>query len=85
MSKLFSPLKLGGIEIGNRVTVSPMCQYSAIDGTSNDWHLQHLMSLSLSGAGLLTLEATHVSAEGRITHGCAGLWSGENAAAEQPE
>jgi 2,4-dienoyl-CoA reductase-like NADH-dependent reductase (Old Yellow Enzyme family) len=81
MSRLFSPLRLGGIEIGNRVTVSPMCQYSAIDGTANDWHLQHLMSLSLSGAGLLTLEATHVSAEGRITHGCAGLWSDANAAA----
>src|SRR5262245_33375178 len=78
MSKLFSPLKLGGIELPNRVTVSPMCQYSAQDGTSNDWHLQHLMSLSLSGAGLLTLEATHVTAQGRITHGCAGLWSDEN-------
>jgi 2,4-dienoyl-CoA reductase-like NADH-dependent reductase (Old Yellow Enzyme family) len=81
MSRLFSPLALGGIEIANRVTVSPMCQYSARDGTSNDWHLQHLMGLSLSGAGLLTLEATHVSAQGRITHGCAGLWSDENEAA----
>lgn len=81
MSLLFSPLALGGIEIANRVTVSPMCQYSARDGTSNDWHLQHLMSLSLSGAGLLTLEATHVTAPGRITHGCAGLWSDENEAA----
>jgi len=78
MSKLFSPLIVGGIRIDNRVTVSPMCQYSAHDGTANDWHLQHLMNLSLSGAGLLTLEATHVSAEGRITHGCAGLWSDEN-------
>lgn len=78
MSKLFSPLALGGIEIANRVTISPMCQYSACDGTANDWHLQHLMSLSLSGAGLLTLEATHVTAQGRITHGCAGLWSDEN-------
>jgi len=78
MSKLFSPLKLGGVQIDNRVTVSPMCQYSSHDGTANDWHLQHLMSLSLSGAGLLTLEATHVSADGRITPGCAGLWSDEN-------
>jgi 2,4-dienoyl-CoA reductase-like NADH-dependent reductase (Old Yellow Enzyme family) len=78
MSKLFSPLELGGIQIDNRVTVSPMCQYSARDGTSNEWHLQHLMSLSLSGAGLLTLEATHVLPEGRITHGCAGLWSDDN-------
>ena len=78
MSKLFSPLALGGIELSNRVTISPMCQYSARDGTSNDWHLQHLMGLSLSGAGLLTLEATHVTAQGRITLGCAGLWSDEN-------
>ena len=83
MSKLFSPLQLGGIEIANRVTISPMCQYSARDGTANDWHLQHLMSLSLSGAGLLTLEATHVTPQGRITHGCAGLWSDENERALQ--
>ena len=81
MSTLFSPLRLGGIDIGNRVTISPMCQYSAHNGTSNDWHLQHLMSLSLSGAGLLTLEATHVAPEGRITLGCAGLYSDENEAA----
>jgi len=78
MSRLFSPIALGGIELANRVTVSPMCQYSSRDGTANDWHLQHLMSLSLSGAGLLTLEATHVTAQGRITLGCAGLWSDEN-------
>jgi 2,4-dienoyl-CoA reductase-like NADH-dependent reductase (Old Yellow Enzyme family) len=78
MSLLFSPLALGGIEISNRITVSPMCQYSAHDGTCNDWHLQHLMGLSLSGAGLLTLEATHVTAQGRISPGCAGLWSDAN-------
>jgi 2,4-dienoyl-CoA reductase-like NADH-dependent reductase (Old Yellow Enzyme family) len=78
MSLLFSPLVLGSIEIANRITVSPMCQYSARVGTCNDWHLQHLMGLSLSGAGLLTLEATHVSAQGRISPGCAGLWSDEN-------
>lgn len=81
MSLLFSPLALGGIEIANRITVSPMCQYSARDGTSNDWHLQHLMGLALSGAGLLTLEATHVTAQGRISPGCAGLWSDENESA----
>ena len=81
MSLLFTSLKIGGIELPNRVTVSPMCQYSAIDGVANDWHVQHLMGLSLSGAGLLTLEATHVSAQGRITHGCAGLWSDESEAA----
>lgn len=81
MSKLFSPLALGGIEIANRVTVSPMCQYSARDGSCNEWHLQHLMGLSLSGAGLLTFEATHVTAQGRISLGCAGLWSDDNEAA----
>ena len=81
MSMLFSPLKMGGIELPNRVTVSPMCQYSARDGVSNDWHLQHLMSLALSAAGLLTFEATHVTAAGRITLGCAGLWSEESEAA----
>lgn len=78
MSRLFSPLHLGGVEIANRVTVSPMCQYSARDGTTNEWHLQHLMSLALSGAGLLTFEATHVTPEGRITPGCAGLYSDDN-------
>lgn len=81
MSKLFSPLAIGGIEIANRVTVSPMCQYSARDGCMTDWHLQHLMGLALSGAGLLTVEATHVNPEGRITPACAGLWSDENEAA----
>lgn len=81
MSKLFSPLAMGGIEIPNRVTVSPMCQYSARDGSMTDWHMQHLMGLALSGAGLLTVEATAVCPEGRITAGCTGLWSDENEAA----
>ncbi|RPI45533.1 MAG: NADH:flavin oxidoreductase/NADH oxidase [Betaproteobacteria bacterium] len=81
MSKLFSPLTIGGIEVSNRVTVSPMCQYSAHDGMTSDWHLQHLLSLALSGAGLVTFEATHVAPEGRITPGCAGLWSDESEAA----
>jgi len=78
MSILFSPLRLGEVELANRVTVSPMCQYSAGEGTCNDWHLQHLMGLALSGAGLLTFEATHVTPEGRISPGCAGLWSDDN-------
>lgn len=81
MSKLFSPLAIGGIVIPNRVTVSPMCQYSAIDGSMTDWHMQHLMGLALSGAGLVTVEATGVCAEGRITLGCVGLWTDENEAA----
>lgn len=81
MSKLFSPLAVGGVVLPNRVTVSPMCQYSAIDGCMTDWHLQHLMGLALSGAGLVTVEATGVCAAGRISHGCVGLWSDENEAA----
>lgn len=78
MSKLFTPLAVGGIEMPNRVSVSPMCQYSARDGSMTDWHLQHLMGLALSGAGQVTVEATHVAPEGRITPGCVGLWSDEN-------
>jgi len=75
MSDLFSPLTLGGLELPNRIVVSPMCQYSAQDGVANDWHLQHLMQLAFSGAGLVMIEATAVEARGRITHGCLGLYS----------
>ncbi|MFN8773645.1 MAG: NADH:flavin oxidoreductase/NADH oxidase [bacterium] len=81
MSLLFSPLRLRALELPNRIQVSPMCQYSAVDGSMNDWHLMHYGSLALSGAGLLVIEATHVSAQGRITHGCSGLYSDDNAAA----
>ncbi len=81
MSKLFSPLRLRALELPNRIQVSPMCQYSAIDGSMGDWHLMHYGSLALSGAGLLVMEATHVSPEGRITHGCSGLYDEANAAA----
>src|SRR3954452_18757366 len=63
---LFEPLSLGGITLANRVAVSPMCQYSAEHGAANDWHLQHLGSLSLSGAGLVIVEQTAVEPEGRI-------------------
>ncbi len=81
MSLLFSPLRLRALELPNRIQVSPMCQYSAVDGSMTDWHLMHYGSLALSGAGLLVIEATHVSAQGRITHGCSGLYSDDNAAA----
>jgi 2,4-dienoyl-CoA reductase-like NADH-dependent reductase (Old Yellow Enzyme family) len=77
---LFSPLQLGGITLPNRIAVSPMCQYSADDGSMNDWHLVHLGHLACSGAGLLMVEATHVTREGRITHGCTGLYSDRNEA-----
>jgi NADPH2 dehydrogenase len=74
-SALFSPLRLAGLEVSNRIVVSPMCQYSANDGVGNDWHMTHLGMLANSGAGMLVLEATHVERHGRITHGCLGLYS----------
>ena len=80
-AKLFTPLQLGGITLPNRIVVSPMCQYQADDGCMNDWHLIHLGQLAYSGAGLLMVEATHVTREGRITHACAGLYSEHNEAA----
>jgi 2,4-dienoyl-CoA reductase-like NADH-dependent reductase (Old Yellow Enzyme family) len=78
---LFEPQSLGGITLANRIAVSPMCQYSAENGAATDWHLQHLGSLSLSGAGLVIVEQTAVEPAGRITHGCLGLYSDANEAA----
>ena len=75
MSSLFSPIRLAGLELPNRIVVSPMCQYSADDGCANDWHLTHLGMLANSGAALVVVEATHVERHGRITHGCLGLYS----------
>ena len=74
MAHLFTPLTLGGLTLANRIVIAPMCQYSAEDGRAGDWHLIHLGSLALSGAGLLILEATAVSPEGRITAGDLGLY-----------
>src|SRR5688500_2639823 len=79
-SKLFSPLQIGAVTLPNRVVVSPMCQYSADDGCMNDWHFVHLGHLAYSGAGLLMVEATHVTRAGRITHGCTGLYNDHNEA-----
>ena len=78
MSALFSPLDIGGIQLANRIVIAPMCQYSAEDGCMSDWHLIHLGHLALSGAALLTIEATSVTPEGRITYGDVGLWSDAN-------
>jgi anthraniloyl-CoA monooxygenase len=72
---MFAPLELRGLRLENRVVVSPMCQYSAVDGVPNDWHLVHLGSRAVGGAGLVVAEMTDVSSEGRITLGCAGLWN----------
>src|SRR6185295_13231763 len=80
-SALFQPILLRGLALDNRIMVSPMCQYSAVNGTMQDWHLAHLGSLSMSGAGLLCFEMTDVEATGRITPGCSGLYSDENQAA----
>lgn len=74
-SRLFSPIRLGGLHLANRIVASPMCQYSAVDGVAQPWHLIHIGGLALSGAGLVILEATAVEARGRITHGCLGLYT----------
>ena len=81
MSALFSPLEVGDLRLENRIVVAPMCQYSAENGCMTDWHLIHLGNLSHSGAALLTIEATAVTPEGRISYGDVGLWSDENEAA----
>ncbi len=78
---LFTPWALGPLALPNRIVVSPMCQYSALDGSATDWHLIHLGHLALSGAGLLIVEATAVERAGRITPGCLGLYSDANEAA----
>jgi anthraniloyl-CoA monooxygenase len=72
---MFAPLRLREMWVPNRVVVSPMAQYSAVDGVPNDWHLVHYGSRALGGAGLVFVEMTCVSAEGRITPGCTGLWN----------
>lgn len=81
---LFRPLRLREVELANRVVVAPMCQYSAKDGLPNNWHLVHLGSRAIGGAGLVFTEATAVSPEGRITPGDLGLWSDEHAQALKP-
>ena len=80
-ANLFTPIQLGGITLPNRVVVAPMCQYSADDGSMTDWHLVHLGSMACSGAGLFVVEKTNVTREGRITHGCTGLYNDHNEAA----
>ncbi len=80
-ARLFTPIEIGGLQFRNRIAVSPMCQYSADDGSATDWHMGHWMSLAMSGAGMVTIEATAVERRGRITHGCLGLYSDDNEAA----
>jgi 2,4-dienoyl-CoA reductase-like NADH-dependent reductase (Old Yellow Enzyme family) len=84
MSALFTPLKMRGLTLSNRIVVSPMCQYSADQGQATAWHMVHLNTLALSGAGMLCIEATSVEAEGRITPGDLGLYDDATEAALRP-
>lgn len=84
MPNLFDTFSLKGVTLRNRIAVSPMCQYSAVDGVPNDWHRVHLASLARGGSGLVIVEATAVSPEGRITPGCTGLWNDTQAEAFAP-
>ncbi|MDB5703765.1 MAG: putative oxidoreductase [Sphingomonas bacterium] len=79
--RLFEPMRVGQLALRNRIVIAPMCQYSAEDGCMTDWHLIHLGHLALSGAALLTIEATAVLPEGRITYADVGLWDDRTEAA----
>src|ERR1700710_3056521 len=74
MSHLFDPLSLRSLTLANRIVVSPMCQYSSIDGFSNDWHLVHLGTRAVGGAALVMTEATAVTADGRISPQDLGIY-----------
>lgn len=84
MSALFQPFQLKGVTLRNRIGVAPMCQYSARDGIANDWHLFNYAAQARGGAGLVVIEATGVSPEGRITPDCTGIWSDAHAEAFAP-
>jgi len=81
ISPLFKPLQIRGLNIPNRLVISPMCQYSAGDGLANDWHLVHLGKFAQGGAGIVFTEAAAVQRRGRITHGDLGIWSDAHAQA----
>ena len=78
MAQLFQPLTIRTVQLKNRVVLSPMCEYSAVDGFANDWHLVHLGSRAVGGAGMIIMEATAVSPEGRISSGDLGIWKDEH-------
>ncbi|MGI4858729.1 MAG: NADH:flavin oxidoreductase/NADH oxidase [Janthinobacterium lividum] len=84
MTALFDSYTLKGVTLRNRIAVPPMCQYSAEDGLLNDWHRVHLAGLARGGSGVVIVEATAVSPEGRITPGCLGIWNDEQAQAFAP-
>ena len=72
---LFRPISFRSVETRNRIMLSPMCQYSAVDGMPNDWHLVHLGARAVGGAGIVCTEAVHVAPHGRITQHDLGLWN----------
>jgi 2,4-dienoyl-CoA reductase-like NADH-dependent reductase (Old Yellow Enzyme family) len=76
--QLFTPLKLRGVTLRNRIAMSPMCQYSSEDGFANEWHVAHHAARAVGGAGLLIAEATGVTPQGRITPNCLGIWKDEH-------
>ena len=84
MGFLFSPLTLRELNIRNRIFVSPMCQYSSRDGMPSDWHLVHLGSRAVGGAGLVMVEASAVTPQGRISPDDSGIWNSDQAAAFAP-
>jgi hypothetical protein len=84
MSNLFTPFSLGRLKLANRIVIAPMCQYSASNGSATDWHMMHLGQMAMSGAGLLILEATGVSPEGRISPQDLGLYSDANENGPRP-
>ncbi len=81
---LFTPFTLRNLTLANRIVVSPMCQYSAVEGVATEWHLVHLGQFALGGAGLVWIEATGVEPRGRITPACLGLWSDAHSKALEP-
>jgi 2,4-dienoyl-CoA reductase-like NADH-dependent reductase (Old Yellow Enzyme family) len=84
MSALFSPLQIRGVTLANRIAVSPLCMYSAVDGVAQPFHFAHLSTFARGKAGLVFFEATAISPEGRITPHCLGIWNDEQAAAIAP-
>lgn len=84
MAKLFSPFQINDVSFRNRIGMSPMCQYSSIEGVASDWHMVHLGSRAVGGAGLVMTECTAVSDTGRISNGCAGLWNQTQVSALEP-
>jgi len=78
VKNIFSPIQLRSLELSNRIVISPMCQYSAEDGSANEWHTSHYMQMAVSGAGMFVIESTAISEQGRISYGDLGLYSDAN-------